>query len=246
MTLTGRLPAERHESILAKLRRRFAALELSELAVDSIAVFRQQDANSQFRVVQRYALTAEISEDWIASSRSLSSGPHSRDPLAPRNTGRPYPVGPCTAINRSDRPACHHRTPRSPAGRCASRGCRGWCVPRTALDRRRWNRGRERRDGHQSQRRRPGNSASKARSFRSAGRAENPDRARHAHKSDGGRHASKRQSVEPFDIIRGHLRRIAAIGCDRGVAAAIEPPLHFRTGRAMPRPSSHRGCPSAE
>jgi hypothetical protein len=27
-------------------------------------------------------------EEWIASSRSLSSGAHSRDPLAPRNDGR--------------------------------------------------------------------------------------------------------------------------------------------------------------
>ena len=27
-------------------------------------------------------------EDWIASSRSLSSGAHSRDPLAPRNDGK--------------------------------------------------------------------------------------------------------------------------------------------------------------
>jgi hypothetical protein len=26
-------------------------------------------------------------EEWIASSRSLSSGAHSRDPLAPRNDG---------------------------------------------------------------------------------------------------------------------------------------------------------------
>ena len=60
MTLTGRLPAERHETILAILRQRFAALELSELAVDSIAVFRQQDATSRFRVVQRYALTPKV------------------------------------------------------------------------------------------------------------------------------------------------------------------------------------------
>src|ERR1700742_59880 len=59
MTLTGRLPAERHETILAILRQRFAALELSELAVDSIAVLRQQDAASRFRVVQRYALTSK-------------------------------------------------------------------------------------------------------------------------------------------------------------------------------------------
>jgi len=27
-------------------------------------------------------------KDWIASSRSLSSGAHSRDPLAPRNDDR--------------------------------------------------------------------------------------------------------------------------------------------------------------
>jgi hypothetical protein len=33
--------------------------------------------------------------EWIASSRSLSSGAHSRDPLAPRNDGEPgYPCGP--------------------------------------------------------------------------------------------------------------------------------------------------------
>jgi putative phosphonate metabolism protein len=57
MTLTGRLAAERRETILAILRQRFATLELSELAFDSIAVFRQQDATSRFRVVQRYKLT---------------------------------------------------------------------------------------------------------------------------------------------------------------------------------------------
>jgi hypothetical protein len=57
MTLTGRLASERHETLLAVLRQRFAALELSELAIDSIAVFRQHDATSRFRIVQRYALT---------------------------------------------------------------------------------------------------------------------------------------------------------------------------------------------
>jgi putative phosphonate metabolism protein len=57
MTLTGRLEAERHETLLAVLRQRFATLERSELAIDSIAVFRQHDANSRFRIVQRYALT---------------------------------------------------------------------------------------------------------------------------------------------------------------------------------------------
>jgi putative phosphonate metabolism protein len=56
MTLTGRLPAERRETVLAILRQRFAALELSVLAIDSVAVFKQRDANSRFRIVQRYAL----------------------------------------------------------------------------------------------------------------------------------------------------------------------------------------------
>jgi putative phosphonate metabolism protein len=57
MTLTGRLPAERREAVLAELRRRFATLRLAELAIDAIAVFWQQDTKSQFRIVQRYELT---------------------------------------------------------------------------------------------------------------------------------------------------------------------------------------------
>jgi putative phosphonate metabolism protein len=57
MTLTGRLADQRREAILAILRQRFAVLELATLAIDGIAVFRQQDANSRFRIVQRYALT---------------------------------------------------------------------------------------------------------------------------------------------------------------------------------------------
>lgn len=58
MTLTGRLPDERRGTVLAELRRRFAAIELAELAIDTIAVFRQQNAKSPFRIVQRYELTA--------------------------------------------------------------------------------------------------------------------------------------------------------------------------------------------
>ncbi len=58
MTLTGRLPDERRGTVLAELRRRFAALRLAELAIDAIAVFWQQDAKSQFRIVERYKLTA--------------------------------------------------------------------------------------------------------------------------------------------------------------------------------------------
>jgi putative phosphonate metabolism protein len=59
MTLTGRLADQPRETVLAILRQRFSALELGELAIDGIAVFRQQDANSQFRIVQRYELTKQ-------------------------------------------------------------------------------------------------------------------------------------------------------------------------------------------
>jgi putative phosphonate metabolism protein len=58
MTLTGRLPAERHETILAILRQRFAALELATMAVDGIALFRQPDPHSQFRIVRQFELTS--------------------------------------------------------------------------------------------------------------------------------------------------------------------------------------------
>jgi putative phosphonate metabolism protein len=61
MTLTGRLPAARREVVLAELRRRFAELHLAELAIDSIALFRQQDAKSRFRIVQRYGLMPKAS-----------------------------------------------------------------------------------------------------------------------------------------------------------------------------------------
>lgn len=56
MTLTGRLDAERREPILAMLRNRFSATGLETLAIDSIAVFRQDDATSRFRIVGRYVL----------------------------------------------------------------------------------------------------------------------------------------------------------------------------------------------
>jgi len=57
MTLTGRLDAERREPILAMLRRRFAALGLTTLAIDRIALFRQDDATARFRVIGEWALT---------------------------------------------------------------------------------------------------------------------------------------------------------------------------------------------
>ena len=56
MTLTGRIGAERREAVLAMLRDRFAALGLTSLAIDRIALFRQDDANSRFRIVRQYAI----------------------------------------------------------------------------------------------------------------------------------------------------------------------------------------------
>jgi putative phosphonate metabolism protein len=56
MTLTGRVPAERRDGIVALLRERFARLELRKLAIDRIAVFRQDDAASRFRVLAHFGL----------------------------------------------------------------------------------------------------------------------------------------------------------------------------------------------
>jgi 2'-5' RNA ligase len=56
MTLTGRLPAERHETVLAILRQRFAALDMNSIAVDRLALFKQSDSSSGFRVVGHYNL----------------------------------------------------------------------------------------------------------------------------------------------------------------------------------------------
>ncbi|MBA2397129.1 MAG: DUF1045 domain-containing protein [Bradyrhizobium sp.] len=58
MTLTGRLGSERREPILAMLRNRFASIGLQTLAIDRIAVFRQENAASRFRVVGQWELSA--------------------------------------------------------------------------------------------------------------------------------------------------------------------------------------------
>ena len=58
MTLTERIPAERREQLIARLRERFAMLGLRELAVDRIAVFRQDDARARFRMVRQFELRA--------------------------------------------------------------------------------------------------------------------------------------------------------------------------------------------
>ncbi|WP_027530381.1 DUF1045 domain-containing protein [Bradyrhizobium sp. WSM3983] len=57
MTLTGRLDADRREPILEMLRGRFATLDLETLTIDRIAMFRQEDAASRFRIIGEWALT---------------------------------------------------------------------------------------------------------------------------------------------------------------------------------------------
>lgn len=56
MTLTGRLDAERRGPILQMLRARFAALKLDTLAIDRIALFKQDDAKARFRIGGEWAL----------------------------------------------------------------------------------------------------------------------------------------------------------------------------------------------
>jgi putative phosphonate metabolism protein len=58
MTLTGRLPAERRDSVVAMLRERFAAVDLAALEIDRIALFRQDDAASRFEIIGHWPLRA--------------------------------------------------------------------------------------------------------------------------------------------------------------------------------------------
>jgi putative phosphonate metabolism protein len=56
MTLTGRLPTARREDVVAMLRSRFSASGLKTLAIDTIALFRQQAPDSRFRIIDRWKL----------------------------------------------------------------------------------------------------------------------------------------------------------------------------------------------
>jgi len=56
MTLTGRLGAPRREPIVAMLRARFAEIHLDRLAIDRIALFRQDDTNARFRIIGDWPL----------------------------------------------------------------------------------------------------------------------------------------------------------------------------------------------
>ncbi|NUR10887.1 MAG: DUF1045 domain-containing protein [Bradyrhizobium sp.] len=57
MTLTGRLDAERRGPILEMLRTRFASHRLDTLAIDRLALFKQDDAKARFRIIDEWALT---------------------------------------------------------------------------------------------------------------------------------------------------------------------------------------------
>jgi putative phosphonate metabolism protein len=56
MTLTGRLGPERRAPVLTMLRERFVATGLTSLAIDGIALFRQDDAASRFRIIGHWQL----------------------------------------------------------------------------------------------------------------------------------------------------------------------------------------------
>jgi putative phosphonate metabolism protein len=56
MTLTGRLDAERREPVMAMLRSRFSEIGLRTLAIDRIALFRQDGADSRFRIIRNDVL----------------------------------------------------------------------------------------------------------------------------------------------------------------------------------------------
>ena len=58
MTLTGRMPDARQRPVLAMLRARFDALDLTALAIDRIVLFRQDDADSRFRIIKQDVLAA--------------------------------------------------------------------------------------------------------------------------------------------------------------------------------------------
>jgi putative phosphonate metabolism protein len=57
LTLTGRLPRDRSAAVLSMLQARFAAMELTMLLIDRLAVFRQDSASARFRIVHEVALT---------------------------------------------------------------------------------------------------------------------------------------------------------------------------------------------
>jgi putative phosphonate metabolism protein len=58
MTLTCRLGDDRRAAILAMLQKRFDALALDSLAIDRIALFKQDDSGARFRILESRALVS--------------------------------------------------------------------------------------------------------------------------------------------------------------------------------------------
>jgi len=56
MTLTGRLDPARREPVMAMLRDRFSAIGLKTLAIDRVALFRQDHDDARFRIIQHCAV----------------------------------------------------------------------------------------------------------------------------------------------------------------------------------------------
>jgi len=56
MTLTGRLNAAQREPMLKMLRGRFSVTNIATLAIDRIALFRQDDPSDRFRIMGDWAL----------------------------------------------------------------------------------------------------------------------------------------------------------------------------------------------
>lgn len=56
MTLTGSLPPDRQQELFGRLREQFAALDLQTLAIDRIAVCRQDSAGERFRSIGQFQL----------------------------------------------------------------------------------------------------------------------------------------------------------------------------------------------
>lgn len=60
MTLTGPLPIERQTSVLAILQKRFYALNLQTVLVDGLALLRQDEMTSNFKVISHWQLKARV------------------------------------------------------------------------------------------------------------------------------------------------------------------------------------------
>jgi len=58
MTLTGPIPAERHDEIFRHLTQAYAPLADDTHAIDAISVLRQDDSGARFRVLERISLSS--------------------------------------------------------------------------------------------------------------------------------------------------------------------------------------------